>query len=149
MVTATPARQVAHLVDTRSEYRLTGEVVVMTYRQYPLGVRRPELHPQTYTVTCGFCGSELLIRVDSIEGTRMARRRWLMLGLLGVLFLGSSIAIFFADPLHRSLSVALVTVVMAVGSLFAVIVGFLTSRLEDGTRLLRSPGREGHHLRYP
>ncbi|WP_328604818.1 hypothetical protein OG943_32950 [Amycolatopsis sp. NBC_00345] len=144
-LTARPTVKLGHLIGKSYESRFTGDVTKSTYRTCSLP-ERPDEGSRVQAVACEYCEELVGFRIYSIAGTVRLRRRWLVLGCVGLVVSGLAGAdLFRSHPLLAQTAglVVLSAALVALG-LAAVIAGFIGCRQDDGVRLLS--GRPRHNM---
>ena len=118
-----------HIVNARR----VGDMNVLDYNMSPLKIRRPDQGSSITDVRCGACDGLISARaVHSIQNTRRARRRWLMMIVLALLmFAGATFDIVRLESVtyHGPMALTFVTPIAWILSLAAtVILSFLGGR---------------------
>ena len=134
-----PSTRLRHIVSAHRE----PNKIVIYYRPYALGVRRPDQGSSVTDVRCGACHAEVRLRVHSIERTKRARRRWLAMAALGLL-LCAGVTYEALRPnsfilQSETAALALTSVVVSVVSLGFAVAGAVLWWVEDGVRLTSQP----------
>lgn len=89
-----PRLRLYHLTHTRSYIDRTE----FQYLTYPLPVCRPLVGIATETALCGYCGSEMEIRVYSSARTLRAMVRWSVMCVCGLLLLAAAVVVVVSLP---------------------------------------------------
>lgn len=141
-----PYARLCHTIERERLWLITATYEARSEMAYPLDLHRPEPGGcaagfAQRTVVCGFCGDELVLVIYDAKQTSVLRRRWLALGMSGVVLAvlgGLGLAWPLGDVHAGSALLAALLGVIATGVVLAS--GFL--RLwhdEDG---IRFPSRD-------
>jgi hypothetical protein len=150
-----PHARLCHTIARERLWLVTATYDATSEITFPVDIHRPDPGAcaggfAERTVVCDFCGDQVVLVVYDAEQTSVLRRRWLALGLSGVVLavLGVlGIACPLGDVSAGSPLLAGLTVAIATGVVLAI--GFLRLwREEDGVRFpLRDRKKNLHALR--
>jgi hypothetical protein len=139
-----PRKRLAHLTSVNRQV----DVTIYHYLTYPVPLARPASGALFGEVYCGTCKTMVKVTVFSVARTKLARRRWLGLGLgcLLALAVGILITVFGAnlDPSRHSVLAVVAPLaglfIAASGGVFGIF-AFLCVFDDDGVRVVdRSTG---------